>query len=404
MVNLIKFCLKPHVLILLTVIISLFAWWLPINSRKGFNVAENLEPGSVILIISWYLIIIFIAYVGFHFGRRVRPIQKLNYNNSVISRYAYRILTILGLIGVFFTYFTIFRNNPNFVNDILQANANQLKYALYENYSQGVHSLRYLTILSGTLATINIMKQKKSLLDFINLLAVISTALVSSRLAIIMLVVLLTCSLIYEGLKIRKTYIMAISVLLFIALTIFNYSRNANFYNAVYGIENPVMMNLAEIITYLGAPFQATLGVFNNIWEFDRVPGFIELVSFLIPETFHSLIGIETSFVSTYRSFVDIEDSLTTNSAAVQLIDSLGFYSIFIMGITILFYSILIGHFSKYNNILAFISYVFLYCSFEVWRLFLFNQGIIHTLVLGILLSYIGGVIFYELIKRKKPV
>lgn len=37
-----------------------------------------------------------------------------------------------------------------------------------------------------------------------------------------------------------------------------------NYYLHYYNISNPFLMNISEIITYLGSPFQVSVGVGNN--------------------------------------------------------------------------------------------------------------------------------------------
>ncbi|UTR06081.1 hypothetical protein MM326_18685 [Alkalihalobacillus sp. LMS6] len=397
----IKVIFRPHIVIIITIILSGVAWWFPLDSRKGFLIQESLTSQSVLLLLFWYLAIIFSAYIGFSCGKKIKPIKLLNVNNDKVNNYFYWIISLLSFIGVLSTYSTIVINNPNFLLDVLNANANQLKYALYENYSQGFHSLRYLTIVSGAIAVLRIIKKQHSIVNWMNIAAVLLTALVSSRLAIVMLIVLLMCNVIHRQIRVKKYLIVTISLITFIALAAFNYSRNANFYNDNYNLTSPIVMNIAEMITYLGAPFQATLGVLNNIEHFNHTPSISEIFSFIIPETFHGILGLDVNFVSTYRNFVDIEASLTTNSSLVLLVDSIGYYSLFIVILTVLIYSILIGHFNKYSNALVFISYVFLYCIFEIWRLFLFNQGIIHTLTIGIIISYISSLLIYKLTRSK---
>ncbi|MFB4159245.1 hypothetical protein ACE1TF_05115 [Geomicrobium sp. JSM 1781026] len=393
--------LKPHVIVFVTVMSSFILWWLPIDTRKGFLIEEDLAAKSILLVLFWYTSVIFFAYIGYSFGKKIKPIEMLNKSSLIVNNYFYRFISILSIIGILFTYVTVIVNNPNFIFDILDANANQLKYTLYDNYSQGLHSLRYLTIVSGALAILKLIKRQQSILDWINIVAVLMTALVSSRLAIVMLMVLLFCSLIQQRIKVKRGILITLGILMFFALTIFNYTRNANFYRDHYNIENPILMNLAEIMTYLGTPFQATLGVLNNIEHFNRTTTLTELISFIIPETFHGLLGIEVNFISTYRYFVNLEDALTTNSSLVLLVDSIGFYSFFIIIFTVIVYSVIIGHFSNYSNALVLISYIFLYCMFELWRTFLFNQGIVHTLAIGTILSYICALIIYLMTRSR---
>ena len=53
--------------------------------------------------------------------------------------------------------------------------------------------------------------------------------------------------------------VLVIAVIGFVALTGFNYLRNANFYKEYYRTGDPLTMNLDESVAYLGAPFQASV-------------------------------------------------------------------------------------------------------------------------------------------------
>ncbi|HZD48896.1 MAG TPA: hypothetical protein VE178_09125, partial [Silvibacterium sp.] len=120
-------------------------------------------------------------------------------------------------------------------------------------------------------------------------------------------------------------------------------SRNLSFTEA----------GISEIVTYLGSPFHVSIGAAQRLDEL-TVRG---------PES--------------YRQFIDIEPTLTTNSAFVQLHEKIGYLcwpyivvACFLMGFAFSW----LASFGRTCLLLP--CGAILYGSAELWRLDLFHEGI----------------------------
>jgi hypothetical protein len=86
----------------------------------------------------------------------------------------------------------------------------------------------------------------------------------------------------------------------------------------------------------------------------------------------------------TYRSYVDIEGNLTTNSVFVSMSQSLSWASLVVMATIAFSAAALAGHASRYSSLFVLTAVVVAYCFAELWRVYLFNAGIVHCLVLAL--------------------
>lgn len=147
----------------------------------------------------------------------------------------------------------------------------------------------------------------------------------------------------------------AAGIVLFVLLSALSYSRNKGFYEAKgHGFWSA---GISEIVTYLGAPFQGAIAVGNN-------PEFITQQPF-------NWIG-----------YAYIEESLSTNSAFLQLYQAYGWYSFLVMMLTVALFSYIAGFLKKQRNNYLYLSVLtILYAFAEFWRLYWFGTGIMITLV-----------------------
>lgn len=66
------------------------------------------------------------------------------------------------------------------------------------------------------------------------------------------------------------------------------------------------------------------------------------------------------------------------------------------------FYSFLVGHFRNYSSYLYLVSYIIIYCFAELWRIYLFSEGIIQMLILAIIVALVIGIIITTLLKPRQ--
>ncbi|MGG3625196.1 hypothetical protein ABES25_16770 [Bacillus gobiensis] len=387
--NILRVVTRPYLVLLITVLISFISWSISTPfMREGYIVKENLTFNTILLLSAWYLPLILFSYFGYRLGRMIKVNRTFD---SVPNKQYFILFSLIGYLGVFVTLLSIGSGYGQIIGWILNGEANNLKKMLYDSYSVGPHSLRYVVIVSSAISLFQIMKYRKiNWFDIFNLLSLLIVSLISSRLALILCLVITICLTIRYNVVVRRYIYLIAMVFTFLLLTLFNYSRNSNFYKDYFNIDNPIIMNISEMKTYIGSPFQAAVGVTNHfehfLWTSNN--SFKDVIFYMVPSYLRGILNVGGSHESSYREFVDIENGLTTNSSFVSLVDHIGVYSFFTMIVVVFFASIIIGHLSKYKSYINIISFILIYCFAEIWRTYLFNEGIIHMTILIIVLSF----------------
>ena len=359
---------KPSGIAFFAVTLSFCAWLCPDFGvlRKGFDVAEHPSVFSSFILFSWYLLIFTGFIVGQKLGAAVASPRRERINLPRLdSRPIYLAFTILAAIGTVATLFRIFRALPPLQAAlyIYLGQANRLKNTLYDDYSAGILSLRYLILYSASLAIYQTVKFRKiSFLAIANIVLLGATVLISSRLILIATLVVSAFLINYGKLHIKISPIKLgiCATLLFLILSVLNSSRNSNFYakqNQTFG-----EAGISEIITYLGSPFNVALGAASRTDE------------------------ITSGRTELYREYIDIEPLLTTNSAFVQLHETMGYAAWPYIGIVCCFMGFMFSWLSSFGRTSFLLPCgAILYGSAELWRIDLFRQGIfIVWLVAGI--------------------
>jgi hypothetical protein len=359
---------NPSNISMLAVGMSFAAWVFPSFGvlRKGFDVAEPLDPTSILVLLAWYLLIFFSFVLGQRFSTTFLGKIRPNSNAvSIESRPLYYVFTLLAVIGMFTLIAKILSSFS--ISELLVVIAlrqvNAIRTAPYENYSVGIISLRYLIIYSASLAIYKVIKHRKfNPVHIFNIILFILSIPVLSRLILVATVVT-TGLLLVSGKKSFKIKFMKLGVFIgvgFLVLSALNYSRNATFYEGRHLSFGEA--GFSEIISYLGSPFQVAVGT-SKIMD-----------------------TVVSSPDDTYRSYIDIEPALNTNSAFMALHEQMGYFAwpyicclCFCMG---LFFSWL---FSFGKTIFLLPCGAILYASAELWRLDLFQQGIFEVwFIMGI--------------------
>ncbi|UOY00220.1 hypothetical protein [Blastococcus sp. PRF04-17] len=217
------------------------------------------------------------------------------------------------------------------------------------------------------------------------------TALLSSRLVFILAVVisvyLISRENDFRGMRLSTA--IAVAIMSFAATTQLNYLRNANYYEA-QGISNRWLMNVAEILAYLGTPAQASFGIANAMGN-GSLPhpwsGVSDPTHLLVPTYFTSSGGGGGGI--RYAGLVDVAPNLTTNSIFADVGSQSGLAGLVLVLVVMFFAAILTGHLSLYQNYVALAAGALIYAFAEVWRVYLFNAGILHALVLATLVAAI---------------
>jgi hypothetical protein len=178
----------PIALTIFSLSLSIIAWLIPDFKfiYKGYEVPSEISVQSLLLLFDWYILIIFGFYLGNLIGKErvmklIMPIKIVSLENKNI----YYSFTVLSLIGLLVTYYKILKNIPanEIIISFLDGGGNILKETLYEQYSFGFVSLRYLVIYSSSLSLYKLYSDKKiSLLFLLNTVMLFGIAIISSRL------------------------------------------------------------------------------------------------------------------------------------------------------------------------------------------------------------------------------
>jgi len=380
-----RFVFKPYGMVIATVLMSFCAWALPDFGfiQKGYDQPQKLFSFGMIMVSAWYGSIILISWITFHSGRASgSAIKTFDRDAGLDDFIAYCFLSVVGFIG--FVYITNLMVSTFGLNNlaviIAGGEANQLHKTLYTDYSIGLSSLRYVVILSGGLAIYRIISGiSRSVLDFFNIGQLLLIAVIASRLSVVFALVIGfgLWAIGVKKIRIKPAKWLFFLIGLFILFSAYNYSRNIKTY-IVAGDSNFFSSGLSEIVKYLGTPFQGAIAAGN---QFDRI----------------------TLYPDNVSRFTGINHSLTTNSALLRLVGQHGYWSFPIMIFTSAIAAFLMGIvYRQRNNYLILIYFILLYCFAEIWRVFIFNAGIIITLLVFSFLAPFASVGIKWIIKQGK--
>jgi hypothetical protein len=358
---------KPSNLSMLAVAASFVAWIFPSFDvlQKGFDSASRMDLNSCVILALWYLLIFLSFTAGQQLGSlpilgKARPIDKLiDLDHGERVYYAFTLLSTLGIFAMLAEIFRTMSLQEAFLR-ISLGQVNALKEALYEDYSIGLPSLRYLILYSASFAAYRIIRLKQyRLLNLFNLFMLALSAFLSFRLILIAALVA-TSFLLSRGKRAVKLSVSKIALatsLLFLILSALNISRNAGYYE-----QNHLSFWLAgfnEIDAYLGTPFQAAMGSANHLDQLAAAG-----------------LGNGTLGGEPYRQYVDLGVNYMTNSAFVYLPQQMGFFAwpyicalCFTMGLV---FELLA---SWGRTVFLLPCGAILYASAELWRINLYAQG-----------------------------
>jgi hypothetical protein len=265
--------LRPHWMIVVPLSLSFLAWvapWSP-NVDRGFGnpVALTLRAGLVLTL--WYGLAFATAWLGFFLGRRVAPARVLD---EFPRETAYRYFTAVATLGVGYAYGKVVVEDPGLIWRSLRTRTfSEVRYAL--DYSAGVQTLRYATILAGGIALYELFfRGRLRWVHVFNLVLLIAASALSSRLSLAMAFLVALGLFAYRS-RTKRVSVVGIAALLalvFGGFVVFNDIRNGGLYQRKYHVSNPFLSNLYQAVSYLGAPFQASVAVagHGDAWFFEN--------------------------------------------------------------------------------------------------------------------------------------
>ena len=383
--------LRPHTLLLVGAGLSLFAWAVPWGgaipaSLRGYAGKEPLTLHGTLFLLAWYAFFFVIALGGFQLGRRIPVLQRAE---RVPWESYYVFLSILGFLGAAYSYAYVLAKSPHAISAaFLHHQFNAVRYVL--PYSSGPQTLRYASTLAGAIAIFELGRRRFRLLHVVNVLVLLFTAAIASRASLII------AAIAVAGLAARYLHTarmrarMALGMLLlglvglFLALTLLTYSRSADFYRS-YGVRDPLVMSVDEMVRYVGIPFQAAVAVSNRVTKWPAAPASAASGTrvFLLP-TYVSK-SVPASVIEgedRYQTLVAIPTSQTTNSVLALTYGVFGALAFAVLGFAVLVAGVVAGHASRYRSYVFLAGLVVSYCLAEWWRTYVLNQGIIQFLIL----------------------
>jgi hypothetical protein len=252
--------------------------------------------------------------------------------------------------------------------------------------------LRYASSLAGGIAIFELGRRRVHWLHILNVLLLLFSAAIASRASLII------AAIAVAGLAARHADIVHVRarrvvgtlllglVALFLTLTLLSYSRDANFYRS-YNVRDPLVMNLDEMVRYVGIPFQAAVAVSNRVRKWPAAPASAAAGTrvFVLPTYVSKHVPPSVARGETrYEKVVAIPASQTTNSVLALTYGVFGALAFAVLGFVVLVGGVIAGYASRYRSYVFLAGLVIAYCMAEWWRTYVFNQGIIQFLILAL--------------------
>ncbi len=383
--QLLNVLLTPHWIVLISFSASAFCWLVPglFGIYQGFEEAQEVTLIALVFIFVWYFSITLLTFLGFHLGKKYSKVREFDRYAPLQRSTIYYLYSWIAWVGLGYTIYVTFSvlGLTGFVYSVLRFNTNKIAYAIYEDYTAGIFSLRYVIVLSFGWALYRITERGKAhWTDLLNIsLFVLYIAFFGRRLQLVCSVLVFLTLVnrkgnMFEHIKFQRLLLFAaIGVALLATATLLrNYSGYAKM-----GYENPVIAVITNIVSYLAAPFQASLGVGNNVLDaFSRV---------------------------NYRVYTDVDRTLSANSAFADMITGQGLIAITKVLVWSLGFGYLGGWLYRNKTNYLYTGYpIILYAFAELWRIDLFTKGIFFTLLLvavGVPIVY--SLLYYCMPKKK---
>jgi hypothetical protein len=384
---------RPHTLLLVGAGLSFLAWVIPWGGAipaplRGFAHKEPWTLHGALFLLGWYAFFFVVALGGFKLGRRI-PVLRRAERVSWESYYVY--LGILGFVGTLYSYAYVLAKSPHAVSAaFLHHQFNAVRYVL--PYSSGPQTLRYAAALAGAIAIFELGRRHFRLIHVVNVLVLLLSAAIASRASLIIAAILvagLTARHLHT-VQVRARMVVGMLLLglvgLFLVLSLLSYSRDADFYRG-NGVRDPLVMNVDEIVRYVGIPFQVSVAVSNHVSDWPATPAsagpgvrVFLLPSYASKSVPHSVGRGETR----YEKIVAIPASQTTNSVLALTYGVFGALAFAVLGFAVLVAGVIAGHASRYRSYVFLAGLVVAYCLAEWWRTYVLNQGIVQFLILAL--------------------
>ena len=358
-------------------------WSLPLQYGCGITHREELTIPVVAVLIAWYGGISLSAWLG----ERIAAATPLLRLPRIDEAGFYFVATLFSVVGVGASWYTIVKSGVPLYDMVENTRGNDLKVALYDNYSF-LSTWRYSAALTGGIALFRLLfRDRRGLIDFLNVGLLLAAAVISARLLLVQSVfICFGAAVRFGGLqRFRPLKLLVFGGLGFVTLASMTWLREAGYYARFEHGDNPVWAQCLHVRRYVASPFQGAAGTARIAWEEPNRPlGSLKPWKNFLPTFLHSTEEKQNDAFGHNQwtlGQIDIDEELSTNSALAQLYGDLGIWCFPFMGLTALVLAWGIGLAWKLDNPLFLLSLIPLYGFFELWRMFLFNQGFVFFLL-----------------------
>lgn len=381
--------LRPEILLLLPVVLSIAAWSVPGQSLqlRGFTTRSAISLPAVFIITAWYVACLLMLRGGSRLGSRLAPWKTVDAaTEGRRERIFYLTLTAVSTIGVGSAITTAVMSGA-VTEAIATANWNALNASI--GARAGIATLRYASAVAAPYAVWMFFRRQTGPVGAIwNVVLMLANTTFSSRLTLMLacLTALFLFSQSRRDARIRVVPGLVVMIVMFGALAVFNWMRNATYYQH-FGVSNPIAMNYYQIASYLGAPFQASLGMADAIVNAQLLPqpSAPESLQVIVPAFFRTHMTFAEAAARAahnYPTSVDVAANLTTNSTFADTLADYGWLGLLATLAAVALVGFIFGRASRYPNRQLLHGAVALYGVAEIWRIFLFTQGIFLFLLL----------------------
>lgn len=360
---------NPLNVFLFTNCFSILAWLFPDFGylRKGFKEQIDILSFDMLAYIAIMFVFCCFLWLGYNLFSARANVNTTSNDDGIISDRVYFISIMISFLGLVATYLAIAKTISfgQILSVFSEGKANSLKEALYENYSFGIVSLRYCAILSGSFAIYRrLIKKKKLVLDVCAIGILLLAAMISSRLILVAAIFGSLYLLVYDKKVLKLNLFKAVAgvVFGFLVLSLLNWSRNSNYYE-LQGM-GFFSAGFSEILAYVGTPVQGALFAIGN--------------------------PLAAADLTKFYALSTIETALSTNSALLDVIRLMGLPGIAFAAVTLFGAGLYISIFEKIKQgKYVFFNIPIFYSIAEFWRIFIFYQGLILTLVFASIVLFV---------------
>jgi len=380
----------PALVIILPMLLSVCVWLLPVNPAglTGFVVRSHVSVQGCAALGVWTACAVLAATAAFSAARRSGPISSLR--AVTLDEFHVAALAV-GAAGTLWIYYSVTGGSLSTLV-ALWTHQDFTRFRTDFDYGIGIATGRYAAVLAGGISLARFLCGRRMRhLDAASLAVLIAVVLLNSRVSALMAVSAALSLIVFSPSRtkirpVRAAVAVGLVVTLFVVA---NYTRNAEQYRAA-GVTDPIAMAAMNAQAYLATPANVALGVSSAAIDGRALPptSLTHAADPALPPYLTKVIEDPTPVVphanveNRYQGTVDLSLSLTTNGTFVDVLMESGWLAL-ITAVAVIFAAMwAAGRFVVSGPIGAIGAGVLLYALSETWRVFLFNTGNIHFIVL----------------------